>query len=873
MRKYKRIIHILLLASVVSLVSACNSDESHQPSIPGKELEGNTGTILDEFDLSDVLYVSATEEFILDESIHDNVVLQQSKTIKVFGTAQPGTLIAAKLTNNSDESDTDKNFTKVSVKGNWEIVFPARSMSSDTYTLTVADGTFQSLINNITIGNAPTGTLIDEFDLTGVAYTPSSTAIELHSLIASNAIFQQGKPIRVFGKAAANTIVAIKLTKNNDNTDSSKSYTLVPESGEWQISLPARKASFDQYDLTISDDVNETQLNNILIGEVWVMSGQSNMELKVSQMEGGTELMASINEDNIRIFHQAVAMGNEDFAYDPQYDVIGGQWTIANSADGVKDSSAIGLVFAQKTLEAFSSIDKDIPIGILNAHRGGSKIQAWLPREVAKDNAEISNYITSQQNQYISGKYFTIDEPSDWNTHDWDNYVQTSALFNQKLAPLTQFNVKGVAWYQGESDPVREANVHNIKALINSWSALFNQNDELLDFALIQLAPYNGQDPMSDEVTNYGQYLGFANHRLAQLDIINDANYNEKVKVVPIYDVALQWETDIEIFQWKDPIHPLDKAPVGERLSTILFNSVYQENDDFLAPAYDSLAITEDALTATFKNIGNGLSLFKDVDQGVTTFRVSNRIGQTKTVNAIINGTEQVKVTKEDIAAVGMDINTLTQVSYSYLSRNEQSNLASSFGTPALPFLAQTGYVGGGDVQPLLLFSDMITDWHLSSSFSSDIAEEVVDDETSSYGKVIQHTYTGNQVVSAFVADYTMNLADYAGGKIEFDLKVVKQPDNDANAPWFIKIDCGWPCGTGDVPLSASEEGVNPTVGQWQHYTFDIDYLLSLAGGVESNATPLNIEAVLSPLTIFPAWGANQSGTIFRIDNIKYTAM
>lgn len=62
-------------------------------------------------------------------------------------------------------------------------------------------------------------------------------------------------------------------------------------------------------------------------------------------------------------------------------------------------------------------------------------------------------------------------------------------------------------------------------------------------------------------------------------------------------------------------------------------------------------------------------------------------------------------------------------------------------------------------------------------------------------------------------------------------------------------------------------------VGQWQHYTFDIDYLLSLAGGVESNATPLNIEAVLSPLTIFPAWGANQSGTIFRIDNIKYTAM
>ncbi|WP_440876586.1 sialate O-acetylesterase [Thalassotalea sp. PLHSN55] len=870
MKNIKSISQVALLILLVGLTSACNSDSTHQPSIPGKAQEGSTGTILDEFDLSGVLYSAATQSFIIDESFTDSLIVQQGKALTVFGTAQPGTLVAIKLQNDHSIPDNDKGFVKVSAKGTWEISLPSRPLSSDTYTLTLANDSFESTLANITFDNVATGTIVDEFDLSGIAYTPASQDITLHSLMASNAIFQQQKPIRVFGQAQANTVVAVKLIKDSDGSEAGKGYTVVPESGEWQISLPALSASYESYTLVVADDAQEYLLENILIGEVWVMSGQSNMELKVSQMEGGEELMASIDEANIRIFHQAVSMGNANFPFEPQFDVLDGKWTIANSPGGVQDSSAIGLVFAQKTLAAFLARGENVPVGILNAHRGGSKIQAWLPRDVAKNALEISNYITAQQNQYIDNKFFTVDDQADWNSHDWDNYVQTSALFNQKLAPLTHFNVKGVAWYQGESDPVREANVYNLKALIDSWSALFNDSDELLDFALIQLAPYNGQDPMLDEPTNYGQYLGFADHRLAQLDVISDLKYADKVRLIPIYDVGLQWETDESIFQWKDPIHPLDKAPVGERLANMLFHSVYQDDDQFLAPVFNDLVVSDDAIIANFNRSGEGLTLFKNQESGVDTVRISNRIGQTKTVPATIVNTSSIAVSADDIAALGMDINSVSQLSYGYLSRNENSNLASSVGTPVLPFLAETGYVGGENVQPLVLFSDMLTDWRLSAAFTSAITEEVVDDEPM-YGKVIEHTYVGNQVVSAFSADYVMNLSDYIGGTLEFDLKVISQPDNDANASWFIKIDCGWPCGTGDVPISNSEEGLNPTVGQWQHYTFDIDYLLGLPGGVESNALPLNISAVVSPFTVFPAWGANQSGTIFRIDNIVYS--
>lgn len=171
---------------------------------------------------------------------------------------------------------------------------------------------------------------------------------------------------------------------------------------------------------------------------------------------------------------------------------------------------------------------------------------------------------------------------------------------------------------------------------------------------------------------------------------------------------------------------------------------------------------------------------------------------------------------------------------------------------------------GTDSVAPLVIFESELGEWYIPESNSA-ISESVVED-SEAYGSVVEHTYSGNETVSEFRGVSKTDLSAYRGGTLSFDLKVVAEPEGiDGN--WFIKIDCGWPCGTGDVPIDSGTMGDKPIVGEWQHYEFQVDDLAALSNG----GTPLILSAVDSPLVIFPQWGTNQAGTVFRIDNIKYT--
>ncbi|WP_448249682.1 glycosyl hydrolase [Thalassotalea agariperforans] len=764
------------------------------------------------------------------------------------------------LPGSHDQGAMPLNLTKVS---SLLTLFPTWGNSQQGTVYRIENIIFKPAGSNAEKPNELTDTISREFNLNGIDFSLPTKPLKLHSLISDNALFQQGKVIRLFGQAEANTIVLAKLGNNLNPNEIFYGHVVVPETGIWELELPALQGSYDTYTLKVSDTVNEKQVNNIQVGEVWVIAGQSNMELKISQMVGAQELMDSINNSNVRIFHQNVSDGNYNFPYKPQFDVLGGNWTTAETGSGIADSSAIGATFALKMVDEFNQIGEQIPVAIINAHRGGSKIQAWLPRETVLESSEISAYVSSQQNQYVPDKYFTVADQLDWNSHGWDNYVQTSALFNQKVSPLTRFNIKGLVWYQGESDPVYEANVYNIKALIDSWSALFNRNEELLDVALIQLAPYNGQDPFSGESTNYGNYSGFADHRQAQQAVVADQKYTEKVRLIPIHDIPLDWETDIEIFAYKDPIHPLAKLPIGERLADVMFNSVYQYNDQYLAPRIDSI-------------VREGGSLLLNFDREVTlmantatvqTLKIGNKIGQYWDVSAEFWTNTTLAINELDIASKGISVEDVYYISYADLSRNEQGNLVSDYGIPALPFVQKLDRNPHYTVSPLLIFADKVTSWSLPSTNQAVTQSVVVDDIER--GNVLEHTYIANGAVSDLLSPFNSDLSDYAGGTLEFDLKLIQQAEG-ASGNWFIKVDCGWPCGTGDVPFLNSVEGVQPQLSQWQHYTFPIDELLALAGSNDVGALPLNLANVVSPLTVFPQWGDNQAGTIYRIDNIVY---
>lgn len=187
-------------------------------------------------------------------------------------------------------------------------------------------------------------------------------------------------------------------------------------------------------------------------------------------------------------------------------------------------------------------------------------------------------------------------------------------------------------------------------------------------------------------------------------------------------------------------------------------------------------------------------------------------------------------------------------------------------GNKVMHELPEPDQTNGGSVEPLVIFTDEITSWSLPDK-TTVIEEEVVVDEDPAYGNVIQHTYNGIEVVSEFSSDSAMDLSTYAGGTIEFDLFIVNEPV-EIDGKWFMKMDCGWPCGTGDVALSASVEGVSAVIGEWQHFTFNLDDLVA----IPNNGTPLSLASVISPLVLFPKWGPNQKDTVFRVDNIIVTA-
>ncbi|MCK7484276.1 MAG: sialate O-acetylesterase [Bacillus subtilis] len=244
-----------------------------------------------------------------------------------------------------------------------------------------------------------------------------------------------------------------------------------------------------------------------MIGEVWVASGQSNMGMSVREIDEGDVLMARAEQNAIRIFYQANGMDAGQFPFTPDYDVQNGNWKTADSGANIADCSAIGYTFAYELYYRFITDGKEVPIAILNTQKGGAMIQSYLPRQAMLDNSAVRNYVISRGYDFLESAY---------NTKGSNNYQQPSALYNRKVAPLMNFNINGVIWYQGESDANYASNLQTLPMLMETWSQGFNKNDELLPFVFIQLAPFDGADYDLGPSTQLYTYHAFAEHRLAQ---------------------------------------------------------------------------------------------------------------------------------------------------------------------------------------------------------------------------------------------------------------------------------------------------------------------------------------------------------------------
>lgn len=391
--------------------------------------------------------------------------------------------------------------------------------------------------------------------------------------LQSNMVVQQEKPLIVWGNAKAGTKLTIKASWVKNSSE-----TIARPDGIWQMSLVVPKAAagvFTANTIRISSGNESMLLKNILIGDVWLCGGQSNMDMELKPflpwLLGAMHYRMEIeNADfpQIRLFNVRT-----DFKSSPQAD-CGGNWVIC-SPETAPDFSALAYFFAR---EVFNRTQ--IPIGLVVSSVGGSSCQAWISRDsLTADKALYQKYLfpydTSSYSKEIPDSVVTFEK-----------VVLPTLFYNAMIYPLRNIQFKGALWYQGESNRFDSSMYTRLcTAMIGNWRELFS--NKTLPFYYVQVAPYTWQQ-------NDPALFEYALLREAQSNIRKVVSNSEMALTMDIAD-----PTDI---------HPRNKQDLAWRLAKIALAKDYQiPNTVFKGPEYARHRVVKDTVKIEFDLTGSGL--------------------------------------------------------------------------------------------------------------------------------------------------------------------------------------------------------------------------------------------------------------------------
>src|SRR5450759_2988480 len=284
----------------------------------------------------------------------------------------------------------------------------------------------------------------------------SNGSVSLPEIFSDNMVLQQKSDVILWGWAKTGETVIIKADWL-DKEITTKAST----QGTWRITLKTPGAG-GPYNIHIKG-YNEMILRNVLIGEVWLCSGQSNMEMSAqSGINNGDEEIKNANYPEIRFF----TVGTATSLY-PQ-DHLAGKWTVC-TPDEMRTFSAIGYFFARKLNK-----DLGVPIGVINSSWGGTPAESWMPEGVIQKDDVLLEAAAKQK-------------PVPWGP------VEPARIYNAMISPLIPFRFAGVLWYQGEANTINAyAYKEMLTGLIKSWRSMWNYD---FAFYFAQIAPYNYERP------------------------------------------------------------------------------------------------------------------------------------------------------------------------------------------------------------------------------------------------------------------------------------------------------------------------------------------------------------------------------------------
>lgn len=343
-------------------------------------------------------------------------------------------------------------------------------------------------------------------------------------LFSDGMVLQQNSSAKIWGTADAGSTVTASTSWNG------KRYSAKADSeGRWELQVSTPAASYTPYSVTLSGAGEKVVIKDVLIGEVWFASGQSNMEMPMRgfyncPVEGAADyISAAPARDKIRMFTVPIVQTNE-----LRYEVEG-QWAGADQST-IKAMSATAFFFAHKLNSTL-----DVPIGIVSCARGGSRVESWLPREILESYPDID----------LTPEGILAET----------EYTRPMQMYNGMLNPVKGYTVKGFIWYQGCSNVYAPQNfTDRMLTMIEHWRGLWGDDDNALPFYTVEIAPYryrNGSDNAS--------LL-----RLAQHEVAAKA---PNCGIVVTNDLVAPYEMD--------NIHPADKKSVGHRLAYLALNRDY----------------------------------------------------------------------------------------------------------------------------------------------------------------------------------------------------------------------------------------------------------------------------------------------------------
>ncbi|MBB5352125.1 sialate O-acetylesterase [Haloferula luteola] len=445
--------------------------------------------------------------------------------------------------------------------------------------------------------------------LSGAA-EPSATLLRLHRLFSDHAVLPRDVAVPILGVSTPGDSITVRFAGQSHTTTAQAD-------GHWQVDLRPLTANAEGQTLEVSGN-RHLAVHDLLVGDVWLASGQSNMERQLGPrggqkpILGWREAAATAELPQFREFHLGHRLSDR-----PLDDVEIGEWAVC-SPSSAPQFGAVSFFFGRSLLSAI-----DVPVGIIHSAWGGTLAEAWTSQEAIQrlQKMEGSTDIPAARRE--------IDRPS--------------VLFNGMIAPLPPFPIKGVLWYQGESNNPHPALYRQLLPnLIADWRDQWKQPD--MPFLVVQIAP---NERMSPEL------------REAQYQTVQETPFTALIVTTDVGDA-------------KD-IHPAAKAPVGERLALAARALAYNDPLEYSGPVAKTLKADGSQLVLQFDHAAG----LKALGGPLKGFELAGSDGSFHPATGSIDG-NQLRLSSPEVA-------NPVSVRYGWAAVPD-ANLINGAGLPASPF-------------------------------------------------------------------------------------------------------------------------------------------------------------------------------------------